>query len=81
MGPLATQSELLLGNYYGPPAGQLLTPFEAVRQRVDRYNAKYQRSVGTNFVRGCDVVGSGEGGWTHVHVHKCAGAWVRGCRC
>ena len=31
IGPLAQQTELLLGNYYGNPAGRLMSPYEAMQ--------------------------------------------------
>ena len=70
VGPLANQSELLLGNYYGNPAGgQLLSPWEALQKRVAGWNAGAPaggpgaaggRTVGLNLIPGADVVGGGE---------------------
>ena len=31
LGPFANSSEMLLGNYYGTPAGPVTTPFEAIK--------------------------------------------------
>ena len=31
LGPFANSSEMLLGNYYGTPAGPVTTPFEAIQ--------------------------------------------------
>lgn len=31
LGPHANSSEMLFGNYYGNPAGHVITPFEAVK--------------------------------------------------
>ncbi len=31
LGPFANSPEMLLGNYYGTPAGPVTTPFEAIK--------------------------------------------------
>ncbi len=33
LGPFANSPEMLLGNYYGTPAGPVTTPFEAIKVR------------------------------------------------
>lgn len=86
VGPLANQSELLLGNYYGKPAGKLLSPWEAMQQRVAQHNAQAgaKQQVQLDLVDCYDLLWGGRGGqWNRMQGHslKQPPAWACLARC
>lgn len=56
-------AEYLLGSYYGRPAGPVVTPYQAIANRVAAHNSQQPVGLGANveveIMAGAEVMGTG----------------------